>query len=159
MLTKFKKSIVLFTVIATAVSLTACNKYVEKTDAKIETILQRADEHLQQATIPDLPETTDTVRTKEDIWLGNSSVKISQGDNLPPEMEEEDALTLTIAEESTLPFLANEISEATGLHVRLDSLKASNTIPSETVPVNYTGTLSGLLDYIANRYGVWCVYR
>ena len=98
MLTKFKKSIVLFTVIATAVSLTACNKYVEKTDAKIETILQRADEHLQQATIPDLPETTDTVCTKEDIWLGNSSVKISQGDNLPPEMEEEDALTLTIAD-------------------------------------------------------------
>ena len=159
MLTKFKKLIMLFTVLATAVSLTACNKYVEKTDAKIETILQRADEHLQQATIPDLPETTDTVRTKEDIWLGNSSVKISQGDSLPPEMEEEDALTLTIAEEATLPFLANEISEATGLHVRLDSLKASNTIPSETVPVNYTGTLSGLLDYIANRYGVWWRYK
>ena len=159
MLTKFRKLIMLFTVLATAVSLTACNKYVEKTDAKIETILQRADEHLQQATIPDLPETTDTVRTKEDIWLGNSSVKISQGDNLPPEMEEEDALTLTIAEEATLPFLANEISEATGLHVRLDSLKASNTIPTETVPVNYTGTLSGLLDYIANRYGVWWRYK
>lgn len=159
MLTKFTKTLMILTLLATAVSLTACNKYVEKTDAKIETVLQRADEHLQQATIPDMPESTDTVRTKEDIWLGNSSVKISQGDTLPPEMEEEDALTLTIAEEATLPFLANEISEATGLHVRLDSLKASNTIPTETVPVNYTGTLSGLLDYISNRYGVWWRFK
>ena len=96
MLTKFTKTLMILTLLATAVSLTACNKYVEKTDAKIETVLQRADEHLQQATIPDMPEPTDTVRTKEDIWLGNSSVKISQGDTLPPEMEEEDALTLTV---------------------------------------------------------------
>lgn len=159
MLTKVTKLFMLLTVLAATTSLTACNKYVERTDAKIETIIERADEHLQQATIPDLPETTDTVRLKEDIWLGNTSVKISQGDSLPPEMEEEDALTLTISEEQTLPFLANEISEATGLHVRLDGLKASNTLPTETVPVNYTGKLSGLLDYIANRYGVWWRYK
>lgn len=155
----FIKSLMLATVLATTVSLSACNKYVEKTDAKIETIIEQADEHLQQATIPDLPETTDTVRTKDDIWLGNSSVKISQGDNLPPEMEEEDALTLTIAQEATLPFIANEIAEATGLHVRLDSLKASDSLPTETVPVDYTGTLSGLLDYVSNRYGVWWRYK
>ncbi len=159
MLTKITKLFMLLTVLTTAASLTACNKYVEKTDAKIETIIEKADEHLQQATIPDLPETTDTVRTKDDIWLGNSSVKISQGDSLPAEMEEEDALTITISEEATLPFLANEISEATGLHVRLDSLKASNTLPTETVPINYTGKLSGLLDYISNRYGVWWRYK
>lgn len=153
------KLLMLATLFATTVSLSACNKYVEKTDAKIETITEKVDEHLQQATIPDLPETTDTVRTKEDIWLGNSSVKISQGDALPAEMEEEDALTLTIAEEATLPLLANEISEATGLHVRLDSLKASDAMPTETVPVDYEGPLSGLLDYVANRYGVWWRYK
>lgn len=153
------KFLMLATLFVATVSLSACNKYVEKTDAKIETITERTDEHLQQATIPDLPETTDTVRTKEDIWLGNSSVKISQGDTLPAEMEEEDALTITIAEEATLPFLANEISEATGLHVRLDSLKASDAMPTETVPVDYEGPLSGLLDYISNRYGVWWRYK
>ena len=156
---KFIKSLMLATILATTVTLSACNKYVEKTDAKIETILEKTDEHLQQATIPDLPETTDTVRTKDDIWLGNSSVKISQGDSLPEEMEEEDALTITIAQEASLPFIANEISEATGLHVRLDSLKASDSLPTETVPVDYTGTLSGLLDYVSNRYGVWWRYK
>lgn len=156
---KFIKSLMLATILATTVTLSACNKYVEKTDAKIETILEKTDEHLQQATIPDLPETTDTVRTKDDIWLGNSSVKISQGDSLPEEMEEEDALTITIAQEASLPFIANEIAEATGLHVRLDSLKASDSLPTETVPVDYTGTLSGLLDYVSNRYGVWWRYK
>ena len=74
-------------------------------------------------------------------------------------MEEEDALTITIAQEASLPFIANEISEATGLHVRLDSLKASDSLPTETVPVDYTGTLSGLLDYVSNRYGVWWRYK
>lgn len=159
MLIKPVKLFLTMTLLATAFSLTACNKYAEKTDAKIETVLERAEEHLQQATIPDLPESTDTVRTKEDIWLGNSSVKISQGDTLPPEMEEEDAVTITIAEEADLPFLAHEIADATGLHVRLDSLKASKDLPAETIPLNYTGPLSGLLDYIANRYGVWWRYK
>ncbi len=156
---KLIKSLMLATILATTISLSACNKYVEKTDAKIETITEKTEDYLQQATIPDLPETTDTVRTKDDIWLGNSSVKISQGDNLPAEMEEEDALTITIAQEASLPFIANEISEATGLHVRLDSLKASDSLPTETVPVDYTGTLSGLLDYVSNRYGVWWRYK
>ena len=156
---KLIKSLMLATILATTVSLSACNKYVEKTDAKIETIIEKTDEHLQQATIPDLPETTDTVRTKDEIWLGNSSVKISQGDSLPEEMEEDEALTITIAQEATLPFIANEIAEATGLHVRLDSLKASDSLPTETVPVDYTGTLSGLLDYVSNRYGVWWRYK
>lgn len=159
MLIKPVKLFLTLAILATSFSLTACNKYAEKTDAKIETVLEKADDYLQQATIPDLPEETDTVRTKEDIWLGNTSVKISQGDSLPAEMEEEDALTITISEEATLPFLANEISDATGLHVRLDSLKASKEIPAETIPINYTGTLSGLLDYIANRYGVWWRYK
>lgn len=159
MLTKHLKFTLLLTLLAGTFSLSACNKYVEKTDAKIETVIERADEYLQQATIPDLPEAVDTVRTREDIWLGNSSYKISEGDNLPAEMEEEGALTLSIAEEATLPLISHEISEATGLTVRLDNLKATNTVPTETIPVNYIGKLSGLLDYVSNRYGVWWRYK
>ena len=49
--------------------LTACNEYVARTNEKIETVLERTEEHLQQAQIPDLPEPVDTVRTKNDIWL------------------------------------------------------------------------------------------
>ena len=86
--------------------LTACNEYVARTNEKIETVLERTEEHLQQAQIPDLPEPVDTVRTKNDIWLGTESVKISEGDALPAMMEEDDSITLSIAEATTLPSLS-----------------------------------------------------
>lgn len=159
MLIKSVKLTVLCTLLAGALALTACNKYVDKTNKKIETTLERAEDHMQQASIPDLPEPVDTVRTKNDIWLGTSSVKISEGDALPARLEEEDSITMAIAEEATLSFLAQEITETTGITVRLDNLKAENALPTETVPVNYTGKLSGLLDYIANRYSVWWRYK
>ena len=139
--------------------LTACNEYVARTNEKIETVLERTEEHLQQAQIPDLPEPVDTVRTKNDIWLGTESVKISEGDALPAMMEEDDSITLSIAEATTLPMLAQELSEMTGITIRLDNLKAADAIPTETVPVNYTGKLSGLLNYASNRYGVWWRYK
>lgn len=159
MLIKSVKLTVLCTLLAGALALTACNKYVDKTNEKIETTLERVEDHMQQSNIPDLPEPVDTVRTKNDIWLGTSSVKISEGDALPARMEEDDSVTMAIAEEATLPFLAQEITETTGITVRLDNLKAENALPTETVPVNYSGKLSGLLDYIANRYSVWWRYK
>lgn len=159
MLIKSIKLTVLCALLTGVFTLTACNRYVDKTNKKIETTLERIEDNLQQSTIPDLPEPVDTVRTKNDIWLGTSSVKISEGDALPANLEENDSVIMAIAEEATLPFLAQEITETTGITVRLDNLKAENAIPTETVPINYTGKLSGLLDYIANRYSVWWRYK
>lgn len=144
---------------ATTFMLSGCNDYVAKTNEKIETSLERIEDHLQQAQIPDLPEPVDTVRTKNDIWLGTESIKISEGDALPATMEESDSITLSIAEATTLPTLAQEITDMTGITVRLDNLKAEGTVPTETVPFNYTGSLSGLLNYASNRYGVWWRYK
>ena len=140
-------------------TLASCNKYVKETNDKIETTLERAEENLQRAEIPDIPEPVDTVRTKNDIWLGNSSVKIMEGDALPTWLEADDGITISIAEETTLPLLAQELTDLTGVTVRLDDLKAEEAIPEETVPVNYSGKLSGLLNYISNRYGVWWRYK
>lgn len=140
-------------------ALTSCNKYVKETNDKIETTLERAEENLQRAEIPDTPATTDTVRTKNDIWLGNSSVKIMEGDALPGWLETDDGITMSIAEETTLPILVQELTDLTGISVRLDDLKAEDAVPTETVPVNYSGKLSGLLNYISNRYGVWWRYK
>lgn len=159
MLTKTIKLSLMGILMATTFMLSACNEYVARTNKKIETTLERTEEHLQQAQIPDLPEPVDTVRTKNDIWLGTDSIKISEGDALPVRLEEDDSVTLSIAEEATLPTLAQEITETTGITVRLDNLKAENAVPTETVPVNYTGKLSGLLNYLSNRYGVWWRYK
>ncbi len=159
MLNKSMKWSLMGLLTAAAMTLSACNDYVANTNEKIETTLERVEDHLQQAQIPDLPEPVDTVRTKNDIWLGTESVKISEGDALPANMEEKDSVTLSIAEATTLPTLAQEITDMTGITVRLDNLKADNAIPTETVPFNYTGSLSGLLNYASNRYGVWWRYK
>lgn len=159
MLTKTIKNGLIGVLMASTFVLTACNEYVAKTNKKIETTLERVEEHLQQAQIPDLPEPVDTVRTKSDIWLGTDSVKISEGDALPAYLEDNDSITLSIAEEATLPMLAQEITDTTGITVRLDNLKAEDAVPTETIPVNYTGKLSGLLNYLSNRYSVWWRYK
>ena len=139
--------------------LTGCDRYLDKTNEKIETTLERVEVYQQQATIPDLPAPVDTVRVQNDIWLGNSSVKIMEGDPLPWNMEKDDSITLVISQSATLPALAQEITDMTGITVRLDDLKAENAMPQESVPVNYSGKLSGLLNYLSNRYGVWWRYK
>lgn len=148
----------LFAALCGGLLVSACNKHVDKTNTKIETTLERIESYTEQARIPDLPEPVDTVRVQNDIWLGNQSVKIMEGDALPARLEKDDGITLSIAEGSTLSALAQEITDLTGITVRLDDLKAEQAIPTETVPVNYSGKLSGLLSYLSNRYGVWWRY-
>ncbi len=141
-------------------SLTACdNTYIDKSNEKIETTLERAEGFMERASIPDMPEPIDTVRTNDDIWLGSQSIKIMEGDALPARLERDDGITISIAEEVSLSLLAQEITDLTGISVRLDDLKADNTLPTETVPVNYSGKLSGLLNYLSNRYSVWWRYK
>lgn len=140
-------------------ALASCNKYVKETNEQIETTLERAEESLERARVPDIPIYVDTVRTKNDIWLGSQSVKIMEGDALPSWLEKDNGITMSIAQGATLPMLAQEITDVTGITVRLDDLKSENAMPTETVPVNYSGKLSGLLSYLSNRYSVWWRYK
>lgn len=146
-------------VLGGALLLTACNRYVDKADRQIETTLTRVEGHLQQAKVPDLPAPVDTVRVQNDIWLGESSTKIMEGDALPAWAEKENGVTFVISEQATLTDLAQALTDLTGIPVRLDDLKSEQNVPTETVPVNYAGKLSGLLNYLSNRYGVWWKYQ
>lgn len=155
-----KKSVFsLVALMAGCTLLAACNKYIADTDKKIETTLERIEEYHLQSQIPDMPEPTDTVRMHNDIWLGNESVKIMEGDALPSWLEKEDSITIAIAQNATLPEIVQQISDLTDIPIRLDDLKTSKTIPEDAVPVRYTGKLSGLLNYLAGRYGVYWHYK
>ena len=112
--------------------LSACNHYAAKTNEKIETVLERVEDYSQRATIPDLPSPVDTVRMQNDIWLGDSSVKIMEGDALPAHLEEADSVTLSISTDKTLPLLAQELTDLTGIVVRLDDLKVENAVSSSS---------------------------
>ena len=140
-------------------ALTACNKYVVETDKRIEETLSRVEEYQEVAQIPDLPESTDTVRVQNDIWLGSTSTKIMEGDALPSWLEKDDGITMAIAGDAKLPDILQEISDITGMNIRLDDLRAENAIPEGEVPLKYTGALSGLLNYLSNRYNVYWQYK
>lgn len=139
--------------------LAGCNKYVAEADKHIETTLARAEEMREMSEIPDMPQPMDTVRVQNDIWLGASSSKIMEGDALPSWVEKEDGITIAISEDAKLPDIIQEISDMTGITIRMDDLKAENAIPEDTVPVKYSGKLSGLLNYLSNRYGLYWRYK
>jgi len=139
--------------------LASCNKYVAEADKRIETTLARAEEMKEIAEIPDLPQSVDTVRVQNDIWLGENSTKIMEGDPLPSWVEKEDGITIAISEDARLPDIIQEISDMTGITIRLDDLKAESAVPEDSIPVKYSGKLSGLLNYLANRYGLYWRYK
>ena len=58
-----------FGLLGGAFLLSACNHYADKTNEKIETVLERVEDYSQRATIPDIPSPIDTVRIHNDIWL------------------------------------------------------------------------------------------
>lgn len=147
------------TLVAGLTALTACTKYVEQTNAVIDTHLEQIEENLRESKVPDIPVVVDTVRTKNDIWLGDQSIKIMEGDPLPAWTEKEDAITLVIGKEADLPTVVQDLTDLTGLDIRLDDLKSGEGVPTETAQINYSGKLSGLLNYLSNRYGVWWRYK
>ena len=148
-----------FALLATCFILASCNKYVAETDKRIETTLSRIEEYNEMAEIPDLPQPIDTVRMQNDIWLGSSSTKIMEGESLPSWVEKEDGITIAISEDARLPDIIQEISDMTGITIRMDDLKAENAIPEDTIPMKYSGKLSGLLNYLANRYSLYWRYK
>ena len=151
-----KLSIVL---LAGCFALAGCNKYVAETNKHIEETLSRVEEYREAAQIPDLPEPTDTVRMQNDIYLGNQSVKIMEGDSLPSWLEKDDGITIAMAEDATLTDILQEVSDITGMNIRLDDLRQENAIPENAVPLKYSGSLSGLLNYLANRYSIYWRYK
>ena len=110
---EIKKGRIFFSVafLLGATLLGACTKYVERTNAVIETRLEQAEERLTESKVPDIPVVVDTVRTKNDIWLGDQSVKIMEGDPLPAWTEKDDAIVLVIGKEADLATVVQDLTD------------------------------------------------
>ena len=159
---QIKKSLHLLsiaTLMAVGLGLSGCNDHVKEVEDHVQTVLDEAEVYVEQAKIPYKPEPIDTVIMKEDIWLGQDSFKITGGEPFPLVMETPDALTVSFAQPVTLADLVVDLREMTGLKFSLDELRANNELPDEAFQLNYTGSLSGLLDYISNKYSIWWKHR
>lgn len=133
----------------------------------------------QQAPIPTEPVPDDVVRVKDDIWLGDSSNVEFEGQPIPAYLETKDGVTLISNRPITLFEIGTMLNKITSLSVRyapeletgdsgskgirdsadqnepnLDQLGKQWT-ESDKMVLNYKGPLSGLLDEVSNRFGIW----
>ena len=149
------------------------DRELEQTTKDVVELRQKAVAPAEQ--IPD-----DLIRVKNDIWLGDSSTVEYEGEAVPTYLEAKDGITLISNRPITLFEIGNMISKITGLTVRyapeledddrtsistadnnqpdIDSLGQQWTDSTKMI-VNYKGPLSGLLDEVSNRFGIWWKYE
>lgn len=159
------------------VGLTVACSISPELDEQIDKQAEKTIDLKKQAVVPGEPVPDDVVRVKNDIWLGDTSTVEFEGEPLPNYLEAKDGITLISNRPITLFEIGNMINKITSLSVRyapelqetaienadnnqptMEDLGAQWTDSTKMI-VNYKGPLSGLLDEIANRFGVWWKYE
>ena len=152
------------------IALTSCSlsksvaTHVDRAMDKITTSIDNA--HPAQTLY-----STDTISVKDDIWLGNQSVRVNEGDPLPARFETDKGITLVSTKPVSLLQVSEQITSLTGITVRIDDLileevkMATQTAqdgdvsaPDMFMPA-YSGKLSGLLDQIVSRFALWWRFK
>ena len=131
----------------------------------------------EKAKAPAAPTVTDVIRVNDDIWLGDTSEVEYEGDPVPSYLETPDGVTLISNRPITLYEIGDMLNKITSLSVRYDPTledtskqQADGNAPSlESIGaqwtdstkmlVSYKGPLSGLLDEVCNRFGIWWKYE
>jgi len=132
----------------------------------------------EDAKIPTKVANQDLVKVNDDIWLGDKSLIEYEGEPLPAYLETKDGVTLVSNRPITLYEIGDMLNRTTSLGVRYASdieetirSKGENNKPEEgvietndwaspdTMVVSYQGPLSGFLDEVSSRFGVWWKYE
>ncbi len=130
-----------------------------------------------KAAVPGAPIPDDVIRVKNDIWLGDTSNVEFEGQPVPAYLETKDGITLISNRPITLYEIGSMINKITALSVRyapeLEDTAIANAdknqpamkdigvqwTDSTKMIVNYKGPISGLLDEVSNRFGIWWKYE
>lgn len=146
-------------------------------DATVAREVEKTVEMKEKAKAPMPSVNTDVVRVKDDIWLGDTSEIEYDGDPVPSYLETEDGITLISNRPITLFEIGDMINKITSLSVRYDQelqdtvqqladgnepsleMIGAQWTDSTKMLVSYKGPLSGLLDEISNRFGIWWKYE
>lgn len=159
------------------ITITVACSISPELDAEIDAQEAKTQDLARQASVPQEPIPDDVVRVKNDIWLGDTSTIEFEGEAIPSYLETKDGITLISNRPITLYEIGNMISKITSLSVRyapeleeteksradgnkpaLEDLGAQWTDSTRMI-VNYKGPMSGLLDEVANRFGIWWKYE
>ena len=145
-------------------------------DATLEREVEVTTELKEKAKQPTVSAPDDVVRVKNEIWLGDKSVVEYEGAPIPAYLETKDGITLISNRPITLFEVGDMINKITSLQVRYaphleedlienasenapspEQLNANWADPTKML-VSYRGPLSGLLDEIGSRFGIWWRY-
>ena len=147
------------------------------TDATLERQVESAAQLRHEAKAPMDVANNDVIRVNDDIWLGDTSEVEYEGSPIPSYLETADGITLISNRPITLYEIGTMINKITSISVRYaqeldgtvqqqaDSNKPSlqdvgaQWADSNKMLVSYKGPLSGLLDEVGNRFGVWWKYE
>lgn len=162
--------------LATVIALAACSVATDM-DATVEREIEKAGELRQEAQAPTEVANNDIIRVNDDIWLGDTSEVEYEGDPVPSYLETPDGITLISNRPITLYEIGSMINKITSISVRYEqeldgsvqqladknqpNLKdiGAQWTDSTKMLVSYKGPLSGLLDEVCNRFGIWWKYE
>ena len=165
-----------FSIMLAAAALAASCSMSTSLDATIEREVEASTKMKEMAKAPTPIENTDLIKVKNDIWLGDTSEIEYEGQPVPAYLETADGVTLISNRPITLFEIGDMLNKVTSLRVRFDSNlekdireKGSKNKPSaatinadwtdaDKMLVSYRGPLSGLLDEISSRFGIWWKY-
>ena len=146
-------------------------------DATLEREVEVTTALKEKAKMPSTPAPDDVVRVKNDIWLGDKSIVEYEGAPIPAYLETKDGITLISNRPITLFEVGDMINKITSIQVRYaphleedlienaaenapspEQLNSNWADPTKML-VSYRGPLSGLLDEIGSRFGIWWRYE
>ena len=145
-------------------------------DATLEREIEATTELKERAKVPAEMAPNDVVRVKDEIWLGDKSEVEYDGVPVPAYLETKEGITLISNRPITLYEIGDMITKITSIKVRYasnleddikkeaedneptpDKINAHWAAPGKML-VSYRGPLSGLLDEVAARFGLWWKY-
>lgn len=162
---------------ACLIGLTSCSLYRSNLK-EVDRMVDKIQGKLDQPFTPAEQYKMDTIAVKDDIWLGNQSIRVNEGDPLPARFETDDGITLVSTAPVSLLQISEQITSLTGITVRVDDMiltevkqskqgetnkesigGVSDNSDSELFMPAYSGKLSGLLDQIVSRFALWWRYK
>lgn len=146
-------------------------------DATLEREVETTTALKEKAKMPTQAAPDDVIRVKDEIWLGDKSEVEYDGAPVPAYLETKEGITLISNRPITLFEIGDMINKITSITVRyapqLEEEIRANAADNEPTPetinahwtdptkmlVSYRGPLSGLLDEVSSRFGIWWKYE
>lgn len=146
-------------------------------DATIDREVEAATKLKEEAKTPTPLANQDLIKVKDEIWLGDTSEIEYEGEPLPAYLEGKNGITLVSNRPITLFEIGDMINKTTSLGVRYAPQLEANVkaqgaankpvasaintdwAEPDKMLVSYQGPLSGLLDEVASRFGIWWKYE